>query len=296
MQTLVLVHLLILLVNATKPALVSLFQDLEKVRWGHFYPSIAPSKIRAVRFDEVGTSVELVEISGWPVKGAVCTYHFDGSPLEVAEDRQVIGEHLERLFEGREMKYMNILALENCASETFVEEIGFLGFCPAETWTIMAMEDLSPFTDGPADQLPESLEVGLIDTLDDFKRFVKCIEPFYQHFYRDLDEDAVVNQQMRSWGIFEKDSGECVCTAQLFNHGQNTAIVGAVSTAEKWRRRGLASHLMAHALQHAIKTDDIQVALLQATSMAINMYKRMGFQTVGATLCCQYDPTEENKP
>jgi predicted GNAT family acetyltransferase len=100
--------------------------------------------------------------------------------------------------------------------------------------------------------------------------------------------NAIKDPRMNSWGIFDKDSGECVSTAQLFIHSPEAAVFGLVNTAESWRRRGLATHLLAKALEHAIQTRGIRRAMLQATPMAVNMYKRMGFEIFGATLCCEY--------
>lgn len=287
MQIILLGQLIFYLVYATKPNLVSLFQELEIIRWGHFYPSISQGNIRAVPFNEVGSTVELIEIRDWPLDGAVFTYHFDGSQLESLEDSLVINEHLDRLLAARRKKFTEILVLEDWATVAFMEEIRKRGYYPAETWIIMATEDLNIFSNDQVSEVPEGLETRLIDEPKDFIQFVHQIDPFFQHFYHQFSIDALKSPQMQSWGIFEKASGNCICTVQIFLHGKDTAIIGCVSTAEAWRRRGLASNLMARALGHSVKNDCIRVALLQATSMAVSMYEKMGFVTVGKTLCCK---------
>jgi GNAT superfamily N-acetyltransferase len=296
MQIVLLVQSLLSVVWAASSSscnLIELFHKQERIRWGQFYPSLAPDRIRAVPFSEIGSTVQLVEIIGWPFSWVDVTLHFDGSPLEAQTDSQVINQHLDRLLDPR-VKYLTFFAvLDGWATTTFLDTIGTRGYVQAEQMLVMTLEDLSLYENGPLDALPEGLEVRLIDQLHDFEKLIAYRPLPVQHFYRGFSADSLRDPQMHSWGIFDMHTGECVCTTQIFVHDPEAAIVGMVSTAEPWRNRGLASHLLAVALQHAVKACHIRRAMLQATPMAVNMYKRMGFETIATTTKCEYNISAE---
>lgn len=295
MQIILLIQFLLSTVRAASSygSLIDLFHDQERFRWGQFYPSLVPDRIRAVPFIEIGSTVQLVEITGWPFGSFDVTLHFDGSPIETETDSQVINQHLDRLLNARFRHLTFFAVLDGWVSTNFLDEIGKRGYIQTEKMSIMTLDDLNLYHDAPVDALPEGLEVRLIDQLADFEKLIAYRPPPVQYFYRGFSLDAIRNPQMHSWGIFDSYTNECVCTTQVFVHDPRAAIVGMVSTAESWRGRGLATHLLATALQHAVKTCNIRRAMLQATPMAVNMYKRMGFETIATTTKCEYSFSAE---
>lgn len=268
--------------------LIQLFHQQETYRWGTFYPALAPGRIKATPFKEAGTPFQLVEITGWPLPVADVTLHFDGSPLEAQVDPKVINQHLDTLLEGRLRPLTFFVLLDGWASEQFIAEISKRSFKSNEQMSIMTLENLSPFSNGPVEELPKGLAARLIQGLEDFEGLIAYRPAPIQYIYRGFDLSAIRSPNMHSWGVFDKQTGECICTTQLFIHSPEAAIVGMVSTAEAWRRRGLATHLLAKALEHALKTCNIRRAMLQATPMAVSMYKKMGFETIGTTSTYEY--------
>ena len=79
-----------------------------------------------------------------------------------------------------------------------------------------------------------------------------------------------------AWGI--EQEGHIVATAAAIRYGSELAWIGMVLTAEPHRGRGLASKLMAAALDHLT---DCALIKLDATAQGAPLYRRFGFADEG---------------
>jgi GNAT superfamily N-acetyltransferase len=75
------------------------------------------------------------------------------------------------------------------------------------------------------------------------------------------------------------EDGMAVAGAWTFRHGDDCGVYG-VGTIPELRRRGLASRLMEHALDHATQFG-ARSASLQSTAMGQRLYESLGFHPAG---------------
>lgn len=73
--------------------------------------------------------------------------------------------------------------------------------------------------------------------------------------------------------------GKLVATSEVF-FGGGVALIGGVNTLEDYRRQRIGTSITLTALQKAQK-QGYRVAILSASPMGINIYRRLGFQEYG---------------
>lgn len=86
--------------------------------------------------------------------------------------------------------------------------------------------------------------------------------------------------------------GKLVATSEVFFNG-GVALIGGINTAAEYRRQRIGTSITLKALQTA-RQQGYRVAVLTASPMGINIYRRFGFQEYGTFSTYLWHPQPEN--
>ncbi len=86
-----------------------------------------------------------------------------------------------------------------------------------------------------------------------------------------------------------------VCAFCAFSCVQNVANIDAVSTAEQFRRKGIASGLLNYAFKYVanIGVNTFWLEVRSKNTSAINLYKTLGFTQNGMRKCFYTNPVDD---
>jgi GNAT superfamily N-acetyltransferase len=160
------------------------------------------------------------------------------------------------------------------------ERLTHHGFNQFETWKGMARHLSDPL--GPAPSLPENSKAVDVTSFEQRRDWMDVIAQSYglpQGAREQLYESVVSAERANpaSWFHFLVYSDDQPVAASTLFVSENVAGIYLVATVPQARGNGLGSMATWYALDEA-KRRGCYLAVLQSTSIAVNMYKKLGFK------------------
>lgn len=153
--------------------------------------------------------------------------------------------------------------------------------------------------------LPDEFEIHHINSEEEWERFrIFSDETSRGEDWYDPEQGTnslfeKVRETSRAVGIdwfyvSEKGSREILAKSGMFQHGDICRLQD-VMTAEKWRRKGLATSLISFLIKIALSKSSGVALLADVDYVAIDLYRKLGFVDCGNSVCLEKSPGQNLK-
>lgn len=268
----------LVLANSTA---MELYGAYSRTRWAEFYvPQCGGRAALRLQVEPGNSTSATVEVLGYPARGARLAMRLQGSALEAAADARAIAPVLAALMQeygGACVRVDVDAARATAAYSSTVASFGHRAVQKAGLMAIAASSELVP----PRRPLGAEFRLRKLGSRAELAAALARFGGVVQHLLGPLPERLLRDRRWAFWAVVHIPTGRTVSRG-MYEVSAGVAVIWDVATDEAFRRRGLASHVVAHLAAEAYRAHPrLQMLALLTLPPAAPLYAQLGFRPRG---------------